>query len=106
MYLVGWAYNFCWEQDSLRGAAQPGERLKGGVRTPAMAAGLTDHRRTVELPDPVAPLGRPQAPGTPAEAISGTQGGPTMITVPWGATQLSHFVPQCLIFGVFGRIRG
>jgi transposase-like protein len=34
MYLVGCAYNFCWEHDSLRVAAPPGERLKwwGGRR--------------------------------------------------------------------------
>ncbi len=91
MSLVGCAYNFCWDHDSLRVAAPPGERLQGrgsdsgdGGRPdgPSM-----DHVRTVELPDPVAPLGRPHAPGTPAEAISGTQGGPSMFTVPWGATR-------------------
>ena len=47
MYLVGCAYNFCWEHDSLRIAAPPGERLKWRDRTPAMAAGLTDHRGTM-----------------------------------------------------------
>ena len=45
MWLVGSCYNFCWPQDSLRqrrGAADP----PGGTwveRTPAQAAGLTDH---------------------------------------------------------------
>ena len=45
MWLAGTCYNFCWPQDSLRqrrGAADP----PGGTwveRTPAQAAGLTDH---------------------------------------------------------------
>jgi transposase-like protein len=47
MYLVGCAYNFCWEHDSLRIAAEPGGQLKWVARTPAMAAGLTDHRWTM-----------------------------------------------------------
>lgn len=47
MYLVGCAYNFCWEHDSLRVAAEPGGRLNWRERTPAMAAGLTDHRWTM-----------------------------------------------------------
>src|SRR3954449_3644273 len=47
MYLVGCAYNFCWEHDSLRVAAPAGGRLKWRERTPAMAAGLTDHRWTM-----------------------------------------------------------
>jgi hypothetical protein len=69
MYLVGCAYNFCWEHDSLRVAAPPGERLKGRVRTPAMAAGLTDHRWTMyELlsdPIPLPPWVAPKRPGRP-----------------------------------------
>ena len=78
MYLVGCSYNFCWEHDSLRIAAVPGQRLRWQARTPAMAAGLTDHRWTmyellsypIRLPPWVAPKrrGRPpkriQAPGT------------------------------------------
>src|SRR3954447_7564512 len=47
MYLVGCAYNFCWEHDSLRVAAPAGGGLKWRARTPAMAAGLTDHRWTM-----------------------------------------------------------
>ena len=47
MYLVGCAYNFCWFHDSLRVAAGAGERRKWLERTPAMAAGLTDHRWTM-----------------------------------------------------------
>ena len=43
MYLVGCAYNWCWEHDSLRVAAPAGTGRKWQGRTPAMAAGLTDH---------------------------------------------------------------
>ncbi len=69
MYLVGCAYNLCWYHDSLRLAAPPGAPTKWDERTPAMAAGLTDHRWTmaellryhVPLPTWVAPKrhGRP-----------------------------------------------
>jgi transposase-like protein len=44
MWLVGCAYNFCWEHDSLRVAAPKGSGRRWQERTPAMAAGLTDHR--------------------------------------------------------------
>jgi transposase-like protein len=44
VYLVGCAYNWCWEHDSLRVAAPAGSGRKWRGRTPAMAAGLTDHR--------------------------------------------------------------
>jgi transposase-like protein len=44
MWLVGCAYNFCWEHDSLRVAAAAGSGVKWRGRTPAMAAGLTDRR--------------------------------------------------------------
>lgn len=47
MWLVGCAYNFCWGHDSLRVAAAPGGRQTWRARTPAMAAGLTDHLWTV-----------------------------------------------------------
>lgn len=50
MYLVGTLYNFCTEHDSLR-IRRLGRPDKLGhrwhQRTPAMAAGLTDHRWTV-----------------------------------------------------------
>jgi transposase-like protein len=47
MFLVGCAYNFCWAHDSLpqEFAETGGRRWRG--RTPAMAAGLTDHRWTM-----------------------------------------------------------
>jgi transposase-like protein len=57
MFLVGGAYNFCWAHDSLRVAAPAAGWRKWQARTPAMAAGLTDHPWTMrEL------LGRPQRP--------------------------------------------
>ncbi|HEY7311157.1 MAG TPA: hypothetical protein VH643_17475 [Gemmataceae bacterium] len=44
MWLVGCAYNFCGEHDSLRVSAVVDSGRKWEGRTPAMAAGLTDHR--------------------------------------------------------------
>jgi transposase-like protein len=44
MWLVGCAYNFCWEHASLRVAAPAESGRPWAGRTPAMAAGLTDHR--------------------------------------------------------------
>jgi hypothetical protein len=43
MWLVGAAYNFCWPHDSLRQLAPDHAPRKWLCRTPAMAAGLTDH---------------------------------------------------------------
>ena len=70
MWLVGCAYNFCWLHDSLRLPAPAGRRWKWQERTPAMAAGLTDHRWTrlellryqVPLPAWVAPKRRGRPP--------------------------------------------
>ena len=39
MYLVGCAYNFCWEHDSLRVAAEPGGRLKWKATDPGDGGG-------------------------------------------------------------------
>jgi hypothetical protein len=47
MYLVGCAYNFCWYHCSLRLPAGEGTSRQWRERTPAMAAGLTDHRWTM-----------------------------------------------------------
>jgi transposase-like protein len=73
MYLVGCAYHFCWEHDSLRAAAQPGERLKWRVRTPAMVAGLTDHRWTMyellSYPIPLPPWVAPKRRGRPPKRL-------------------------------------
>lgn len=44
MCLVGCAYNFCWYHASLRLVAPEGTHRKWQERTPAMAAGLTNHR--------------------------------------------------------------
>jgi transposase-like protein len=41
MYLSGCVYNFCWEHDSLRVRQDEGPKWR--KRTPAMAAGWTDH---------------------------------------------------------------
>ena len=43
MYRVGGAYNFCWTHSNLRVLAPVGTGRKRQERTPAMAAGLTDH---------------------------------------------------------------
>ncbi len=42
MYLVGTFYNFCSEHQSLRQCCYESDR-KWWQRTPAMAAGITDH---------------------------------------------------------------
>jgi len=47
MYLVGCAYNLCRTHRSLRLAAPRGTDHRWVERTPAMAAGLTDHRWTM-----------------------------------------------------------
>jgi transposase-like protein len=47
MWLVGTVYNFCWVHESLRLRAIGGGH-KWQERTPAMAAGLTDHVWTME----------------------------------------------------------
>lgn len=70
MYLVGCSYNFCWYHESLRLVTPPGEGRKGQERTPAMAAGLADHRWTMlellshQVPPPawVAPKRRGRPP--------------------------------------------
>jgi transposase-like protein/IS1 family transposase len=47
MYLIGSVYNFCTYHASLRLAA-PAAGMRGIKRTPAMAAGITDHCWTVQ----------------------------------------------------------
>ncbi len=80
MWLVGCAYNFCWCHDSLRLEVPLGTGRRWQERTPAMAAGLTDHPWTlsellgyqVPLPAWVAPKrrGRPlkREPSAPMPA--------------------------------------
>jgi transposase-like protein len=81
MYLVGCAYNFCWDHDSLRIAAPPGERLKWRDRTPAMAAGLTDHRWTMRellgAPIPLPPWVAPKRRGRPPKRVEAPRPVPT-----------------------------
>jgi transposase-like protein len=81
MYLVGCAYNFCWNHDSLRIATPPWERLKWRDRTPAMAAGLTDHPWTMrELlcgPIPLPPWVAPKRRGRPPKRLQATRPVPT-----------------------------
>jgi len=47
LWLVGSAYNWCWPHDSLRLQALAGSGRAWRERTPAMAAGLTDHPWTL-----------------------------------------------------------
>jgi hypothetical protein len=69
MYLVGCAYNFCWYHDRLRLAAPKNAPRKGQQRTPAMAAGPTDHRWTLHelllLKVPLSPWVAPKRRGRP-----------------------------------------
>ncbi len=49
MYLMGTVYNFCTYHKSLRVPIYlPGNRRRWISRTPAIAAGITDHRWTVQ----------------------------------------------------------
>jgi transposase-like protein len=47
MWLVGCSYNLCWPHDSLRLQVPAGAARPWRPRTPAMAAGLTDHPWTL-----------------------------------------------------------
>jgi transposase-like protein len=74
MFLVGTAYNFVWCHESLR-LRNAGPGLKWRQRTPAMAAGLTDHPWTMEdllryqvPPAPWIVLPRPKRRGRPPKA--------------------------------------
>jgi transposase-like protein len=82
MWLVGCAYSCCWLHQSLRLAAPAGAPRKWQERTPAMAAGLTNHRWTmlelmryhVPLPAWVAPKRRGRPPKRalqPAMTVAG-----------------------------------
>ena len=63
MWLVGCCYNYCWAHHSLRLHTVPGAGRKWGERTPAMAAGLTQHIwRLEELLSYQAPLPEYAAP--------------------------------------------
>ena len=70
MGLVGTAYNFCWPHDSLRQLAPDHAPHKWLLRTPAMAARLTDHcwsldellRFKIPLPRSIPPKRRGRPP--------------------------------------------
>jgi hypothetical protein len=47
MFLVGCAYNFRWEHESVRPASPVRSGVEWQEMTPAMSAGLTDHRWTM-----------------------------------------------------------
>jgi transposase-like protein len=78
MFLVGMAYNFCWVHRSLRLPAASGG--KWVERTPAMAAGLTDHVWTVQEilrhQVPLAPYVAPKRRGRPPKPT------PQVVTLP------------------------
>jgi len=73
MWLVGTAYNFCWPHDGLRQRAPHDALHTWHQRTPAMAAGLTDHpwtigellRFPIPLPRRVPPKRRGRPPKRP-----------------------------------------
>jgi hypothetical protein len=73
MWLIGTAYNFCWPHDSLRQLAPDYAPRKWRLRTPAMAAGLTDRCWTLDellhfqvpLPRWVPPRRRGRPPKSP-----------------------------------------
>jgi transposase-like protein len=71
MYLVGCAYNFCWDHDSLRQTGHGRDGLKWQQRTPAMVAGLTDHQWTMQEllshPIPLPPWVPPERRGRPSK---------------------------------------
>ena len=86
MWLVGCAYNFCWSHDSLRLEAPAGAGCRWQERTPAMAAGLSDHPWTmgdllhyrVPLPAWETPKRRGRPPKTGAPLSRPAAGPPTL----------------------------
>ena len=71
MYLIGTVYNFCAYHTSLRVAIHlPSNRRRWARRTPAIAAGITDHRWTVEellsFQVPLPPWTPPKRRGRPS----------------------------------------
>ena len=75
MYLLGCTYNFCAHHKSLRLCLWITERRRHGVqRTPAMAAGLTDHLWSVEelltFKRPLSPFVPPKRRARPPKQIA------------------------------------
>jgi hypothetical protein len=73
MCLVGCAHNFCWAHDSLRVGGDPELGREWPERTPAMAAGLTDHcgtmREWLSQPIPIPPWVPPKRRGRPPKRL-------------------------------------
>jgi transposase-like protein len=73
MWLVGCAYNFCRLHESLRVAAPAGAPWKWQECTPAMAAGLTNHRWTMlelfRYQVPLSPWVAPKRRGRPPKRV-------------------------------------
>ncbi|HHH42394.1 MAG TPA: IS1 family transposase [Chloroflexi bacterium] len=74
MYLMGTVYNFCTYHKSLRVPIYlPGNRRRWVQRTPAIAAGITDHRWTVEellsFRVPLPPWRPPKRRGRPSKHV-------------------------------------
>jgi len=90
MWLVGCAYNFCWTHESLRLRAIGGRKWQ--ERTPAMAAGLTDHRWTREelLRYRVPPADLVAVPRPPR----GRRGDGRVIPFPLSRTRPAHAPPR------------
>ncbi len=91
MWLVGGAYNVCWAHESLRLRAIGGR--KWVERTPAMAAGLTDHPWTLEellcyrVP-PADPVAAPRPPR------GRRRGDGTLVPFPSARTRPPHASPE------------
>jgi hypothetical protein len=74
IFLVGCVYNFCHNHASLRLPLWISERRCHGVqRTPAMAAGLTDHRWSIlellTFKVPLSPFVPPKRHGRPPKRV-------------------------------------
>jgi transposase-like protein len=73
MWLVGCAYNFCWLHASLRLQAPAGAPWRWQERTPAMAAGLTNYRWTMQellaYQIPLPAWGAPKRRGRPPKQV-------------------------------------
>jgi len=90
MWRVGCAYNFWWTHESLRLRASGGRKWL--ERTPAMAAGLTDHVWTLEevLRYPVPPADPVAVPRPRRGRRRGPRG---VIPFPIGRTRPPHTPP-------------
>lgn len=76
MWLVGVSYNLCWYHTSLRVSGTATSKSRWLERTPAMAAGLTDHcwslRELMSYQVPPPPFVAPKRRGRPPKCRSGS----------------------------------